>query len=265
MSEKNIKNKAINKNDNSNKKDKIKKGKLNKEKIKKEKKKNKMISKDKNKKLKKEDNIEEKKKDSLLLFLRDAAIIVVVFVLVIQPLIISSYTIPTASMDPTIPPGTRLIGLPLIYGGFIIGTDIKMFPLKKINRFDIVIFKHPDKSIRTPYVKRVIGLAGDTVYIDGKNVYINGQKIFEPYTQYILDPQYLAHPEEKRPTYGPVKVPEGHLFVMGDNRDNSQDSRYWGFLPVRNVFAMPLIITFSKDPQTKKIRWNQFGKVLFNK
>ncbi|MEJ5273255.1 MAG: signal peptidase I, partial [Spirochaetota bacterium] len=192
-------------------------------------------------------------------------IIVIVFILIIQPLIISSYTIPTASMDPTIPAGTRIIGLPIVYGGFIFKTNIKLPALKKIHRFDIVIFKHPDTKIKTPYVKRVIGLPGDTVFIDGKNVYINGQKIFEPYTQYILDPQYLAHPEVKRQSYGPVKVPEGNLFVMGDNRDNSEDSRYWGFLPIRNVFAMPLIVTFSKDPNTGKIRWNQFGKVLFNK
>jgi len=213
----------------------------------------------------KKDEKEEEKKDSLLLFLRDAVIIVVVFILIIQPLIISSYTIPTASMDPTIPPGTRLIGLPIVYGGFIFGTNIKMPALKKIHRFDIVIFKHPDTKIRTPYVKRVIGLPGDTVFVDGKNVYINGQKIFEPYTQYILDTQYAAHPEVKRQNFGPVKVPEGNLFVMGDNRDNSEDSRYWGFLPIKNVFAMPLIVTFSKDPASGKIRWNQFGRVLFNK
>ncbi|HPC37875.1 MAG TPA: signal peptidase I [Exilispira sp.] len=221
----------------------------------------------KNKNLKnaKENKTEDVKKDSLLLFLRDAIIIVIVFILIIQPLIISSYTIPTASMDPTIPAGTRIIGLPIVYGGFIFKTNIKLPALKKIHRFDIVIFKHPDTKIKTPYVKRVIGLPGDTVFIDGKNVYINGQKIFEPYTQYILDPQYLAHPEVKRQTYGPVKVPEGNLFVMGDNRDNSEDSRYWGFLPIRNVFAMPLIVTFSKDPNTGKIRWNQFGKILFNK
>jgi len=214
---------------------------------------------------KKDEKNENEKKDSLLLFLRDAVIIVVIFILFIQPLIISSYTIPTASMDPTIPPGTRLIGLPIVYGGFLFWTKIKMPSLKKINRFDIVIFKHPDSKIKTPYVKRVIGLPGDTVYVDGKNVYINGQKIFEPYTQYILDAQYSAHPEVKRQTFGPVKVPEGNLFVMGDNRDNSEDSRYWGFLPIKNVFAMPLIVTFSKDPNSGKIRWNQFGRILFNK
>lgn len=222
------------------------------------------IQKNKKSNTKKQENNEEKK-DSFLLFLRDAVIIVILFILIIQPLIISSYTIPTASMDPTIPPGTRLIGLPIVYGGFIIGTNIKMPALKKINRYDIVIFKHPDKNIKTPYVKRVIGLPGDTIYIDGKNVYVNSQKIFEPYTQFILDAQYAAHPEVKRSTYGPVKVPEGNLFVMGDNRDNSEDSRFWGFLPIKNVFAMPLIVTFSKDPSTKKIRWNLFGKVLFNK
>jgi len=216
------------------------------------------------KKLDKLENKEEKK-DNFLLFLRDAFIIVVLFIIIIQPLIISSYTIPTASMDPTIPAGTRLIGLPIVYGGFIIGTKIKLPSLKKIHRYDIVIFKHPDFKIKTPYVKRVIGLPGDTVYIDGKSVFINNQKIFEPYTQFILDSQYAAHPEVKRTTYGPVKVPEGNLFVMGDNRDNSEDSRYWGFLPIKNVFAMPLIVTFSKDPDTNKIRWNQFGKILFNK
>lgn len=207
----------------------------------------------------------KEKKDSLLLFIRDAIIIVVVFILIIQPLIISSYSVPTASMDPTIPPGTKFIGLPIVYGGYIFGTNIKIPGLKKVQRFDIVIFKHPNPKIKTPYVKRVIGMPGDKIYIEGKNVYINDKKIFEPYTQYVLDTQYLAHPGTSRSNYGPVIVPEHNFFVLGDNRDNSEDSRFWGFLPEKNIFAAPLIVTYSRDPVTKKIRWNLIGRILINK
>lgn len=202
--------------------------------------------------------------ERMVVDLRDLIIIAVLFFAIIQPLIISSYYVPTSSMEPTIMENTRLIGLPIIYGGYIPKTNIKMPSLKKIHRGDIIIFKYP-KNPKVPYVKRVIGLPGDTVEVIGKIVYVNGKPLKEDYTQFIMDPFYESNPSIARPNYGPYHVPENSLFVMGDNRDNSADSRFWGYVPLKNVFAAPLITYWSYDKQKHKIRWDHMFKLLINK
>ncbi len=199
--------------------------------------------------------------EKVSLFLRDLIIITVLFFLIIRPLIIAGYEVPTPSMEPTIMTGTKLIGLPILYGGYIPFTDIKMPAILKIKRQSIIIFKFPLNE-REYYVKRVIGLPGDIVEIRGKNVFVNGQQLDEPYTQYISDPLYESNPDFVRPNFGPITVPKNHYFVMGDNRDNSYDSREWGFVPKRNIFAAPLLIYWSYDRDAKKIRTSELFKII---
>lgn len=199
--------------------------------------------------------------EKISLFLRDLIIITVLFFLIIRPLIIAGYEVPTPSMEPTIMTGTKLIGLPILYGGYIPFTDIKMPAILKIKRQSIVIFKFPLNE-REYYVKRVIGLPGDIVEIRGKNVFVNGQLLDEPYTQYISDPLYESNPDFVRPNFGPITVPKNHYFVMGDNRDNSYDSREWGFVPKKNIFAAPLLIYWSYDRDAKKIRTSELFKII---
>ena len=199
--------------------------------------------------------------EKVSLFLRDLIIITVLFFLIIRPLIIAGYEVPTPSMEPTIMTGTKLIGLPILYGGYIPFTDIKMPAILKIKRQSIVIFKFPLNE-REYYVKRVIGLPGDIVEIRGKNVFVNGQLLDEPYTQYISDPLYESNPDFVRPNFGPITVPKNHYFVMGDNRDNSYDSREWGFVPKKNIFAAPLLIYWSYDRDAKKIRTSELFKII---
>ncbi|NLJ04677.1 MAG: signal peptidase I [Exilispira sp.] len=199
--------------------------------------------------------------EKISLFLRDLIIITVLFFLIIRPLIIAGYEVSTPSMEPTIMTGTKLIGLPILYGGYIPFTDIKMPAILKIKRQSIVIFKFPLNE-REYYVKRVIGLPGDIVEIRGKNVFVNGQLLDEPYTQYISDPLYESNPDFVRPNFGPITVPKNHYFVMGDNRDNSYDSREWGFVPKKNIFAAPLLIYWSYDRDAKKIRTSELFKII---
>ena len=199
--------------------------------------------------------------EKISLFLRDLIIITVLFFLIIRPLIIAGYEVPTPSMEPTIMTGTKLIGLPILYGGYIPFTDIKMPAILKIKRQSIVIFKFPLNE-REYYVKRVIGLPGDIVEIRGKNVFVNGQLLDEPYTQYISDPLYESNPDFVRPNFGPITVPKNHYFVMGENRDNSYDSREWGFVPKKNIFAAPLLIYWSYDRDAKKIRTSELFKII---
>jgi signal peptidase I len=135
-----------------------------------------------------------------------------------RPFIIQPFAIPSGSMEPTL-----LVGDKLFVNKFI-------YRFKPIHRFDVIVFKYPQNP-KVDYIKRVIALEGETVQlIDGK-VYINGQPIEENHKMY---PSY--------DNFGPVKVPQGHLFVLGDNRGNSEDSRYFGFVPVQNVLGKAFLI-----------------------
>jgi signal peptidase I len=185
--------------------------------------------------------------------LRYLVYLLILTFLVIKPLVIAGYDTPTSSMAPTIMPNTRYWALPSAYGGFISFTKIKLPGYKKINRGDIVIFKYPSDETQN-YIKRVIGLPGDRIEIRDKTVFVDNEALKEPYTHY----------QEKypRPDYGPTTVPRGHLFVLGDNRDESYDSRYWGFVPIANVFGAPLFTFWSYDRQKQKIRFQEIFKII---
>jgi signal peptidase I len=188
-----------------------------------------------------------------MLELRYMSYLLILTFFVIKPLVIAGYDTPTGSMEPTIMTNTRYFALPSAYGGFISFTKIKLPGFKKINRGDIVIFKYPYDETQN-YVKRVIGLPGDRIEIRDKTVFVNGVVLNEPYTRY--------RENYPRPDYGPVTVTQGHLLVLGDNRDESCDSRYWGFLPVDNVFGTPLFTFWSYDLQKHQIRFKEIFKIL---
>jgi signal peptidase I len=173
---------------------------------------------------------------------------------VIQPLVIAGYETPTGSMEPTIMSDTRYLALPSIYGGFLRFSEIKLPGYRKIRRGDIVIFKAPTNE-KENYVKRVIALPGEWVEVKDKTILINGKALDEPYAHYEPDPR-------TRTGFGPEKVPQDRLFVMGDNRDNSFDSRYWGFLPVEKAFGTPLITFWSYDSAKRRIRFKEIFKLL---
>ena len=128
-----------------------------------------------------------------------------------------------------------------------------MLPLGTIGRGDVVVFKYPEEPERD-FIKRVIGLPGETIELKQKKVYVNGTPLDEPYVHFLEPPGSVDSASEVtsldvRERYGPVTVPADHYFVMGDNRDNSQDSRYWGFLPRDYVKGKALIIYWSYEAE----------------
>jgi signal peptidase I len=173
---------------------------------------------------------------------------------VIQPFVIAGYQTPTGSMEPTIMTNTRYLALPSVYGGFFRFTKIKLPGYRTIRRGDIIIFKSPTNE-KEDYVKRVIGLPGEWVEVKDKTVLINGKVLNEPYAYYQTG-------SATRTGFGPEKIPPKQLFVMGDNRDSSYDSRYWGFLPVENVFGTPLVTYWSYDTNKHRIRLKEIFKLL---
>ncbi len=182
--------------------------------------------------------------------------------------LVQAFVIPTGSMEDTLLIGDHLLVDKLAYApaGPI---SRYLLPYKPIRPGDIVVFRYPVDVTQT-YVKRVIGVPGDRIRIVNKQVYRNGQKLYEPYTYFKTD--YIDSYRDNFPgtpntritegahemldrhvVNGEVVVPPGHYFVMGDNRDSSFDSRYWGFVPRENIIGKPLIIYWSYDAPTERL------------
>jgi len=182
--------------------------------------------------------------------------------------LVQAFVIPTGSMEDTMLIGDHLLVDKMAYAPE--GPVSKyLLPYQTIQRGDIVVFRYPI-NISDTYVKRVVGIPGDRIRVENKQVYRNGQKLKEPYvyykTEYIDsyrdnfpgDPNVpvpdAAHDMlERHVVKGEVVVPPGRYFCMGDNRDISFDSRYWGFVPRENIIGKPLIIYWSYDAPTEQL------------
>jgi signal peptidase I len=176
----------------------------------------------------------------------ESIVIAVILALFVRTWAVQAFKIPTGSMENNLLIGDHLLVNKFVFGPA--GPERHLLPMRDIRRGDIVVFKYPDEPERD-FIKRVIGLPGETVELRNKKVYINGTPLDEPYVHF-LDPAQNAQEVtsfDVRERYGPVQVPERQFFVMGDNRDNSQDSRYWGFLPRGYIKGKALMIYWSYD------------------
>jgi signal peptidase I len=176
-----------------------------------------------------------------------------VFVFFVMTFVVQAFQIPTGSMIPKLLVGDFLLVNKIAYARPLFPLEGFLLPHKRIDRKDIVVFKWP-KDLTKDLVKRVIGLAGDKVEIRAKQLYVNDEAIDEPYKihkdnqAYSKDDAY-HYDLAMRDNYGPIFVPAGTLFVMGDNRDDSADSRTWGSVPLDKIKGRPWIIYFSYDAE----------------
>jgi signal peptidase I len=183
-----------------------------------------------------------------------------VFVFFVMTFVVQAFQIPTGSMEPTLLVGDFLLVNKLIYASTLSPLEEKILPRRDIRRGDIIVFKYPNE-LSKDYVKRAIGFPGEKVQIWDKKVYINDVPLDEKYKVHS-DGQILPSTADVRDNYGPVIVPEGSIFAMGDNRDNSQDSRYWGFLPQSYVKGRPWVIYFSYRAESDAYQKTGFGDRL---
>lgn len=187
-------------------------------------------------------------------------VIALILALFIRTFIVQAYKIPSGSMIPTLLVGDYLLVNKLSFG---IRNPIKddfLYRWGLPKRQEIVVFTYPqDKKL--DFIKRVIGLPGDTVEIINKKVFVNGKPLKEPYVQFT---DKTIYPKEISPrdNFGPVKVPKGYIFVLGDNRDQSYDSRFWGFVPIHSLKGKALIIYFSWDSEKGRIRFSRIGNFI---
>ena len=218
----------------------------------------------------------------------EALAFAILLALIIRTFVFQPFKIPSGSMIPTLLVGDHLLVNKFVYGTKIPFTDIEIFPIEKIKRGDVIVFTYPNNE-RDPsknglyYIKRVVGLPGDEIDLNGRNLYINGGKVpieyegtyadkrnseqFDEYREDLFGEEHTVifrkgKENTNRGSYIPVtKVPEGSVFVMGDNRDNSQDSRFWGFVPIENIAGRAFIIHWSWDfanPDIlNKVRWDR--------
>ena len=191
----------------------------------------------------------------------------IVIALFVITFVVQAFQIPSESMQDTLLVGDYLLVNKLCYGGRGFGQDL--MPYQKIKRGDVVVFHYPVDP-QQHFVKRVIGVPGDRLRMVNKTVYIKGKALDEPYVRFIEPPNNMFRdnfPRTDIPVFnmegkwwlemrklvdnGELIIPEGSYFVMGDNRDDSQDSRYWGFVPRENIIGRPLVIYWSvKTPDS---------------
>src|SRR5687768_1712531 len=179
----------------------------------------------------------------------ESIVVAVILALFIRTFVVQAFKIPTGSMEPNLLVGDHLLVNKFVFAPAATSLERFVLPMRAIRHGDIIVFKFPEEPERD-FIKRVVGVPGDTVELRNREVFINGQKIDEPYAHYLFPvgegPESTSFDVRER--YGPVTVPDRHYFMMGDNRDNSQDSRYWGFLPEHYVKGRALTIYWSFEP-----------------
>ena len=177
----------------------------------------------------------------------ESVCVAVILALFVRTFVVQAFKIPTGSMENNLLIGDHLLVNKFVFAPTLAGLERTLLPIDPIRRGDIMVFKFPEDPNRD-FIKRVIGLPGETIELKGKTIYIDGKPLDEPYVRFFPDSMLseasLGSTDPRR-QFGPVTVPADNFFMMGDNRDNSEDSRFWGFLPRSYVKGKALFVYFS--------------------
>jgi len=192
----------------------------------------------------------------------EAIVIAVVLALFIRTFVVQAFKIPSGSMQPTLLIGDHILVNKFIYGIGIPFTDIKLFDANKPGRGDVIVFIYAEDESKD-YIKRVVGLPGDTIQIIDKQIFLNSEPYHDSFGVYD-DPVTLkrGYLNSNRDNFGPVTVPPNALFVMGDNRDHSADSRFWGFVDFNKVRGKAFIIYWSWESAFRNFRLTRIGRLI---
>jgi len=212
-------------------------------------------------------------------------LIAAVVALFIRQFVVEAFKIPSGSMIPTLLIGDHLLVNKFIYGPRIPFTDTRFFTWEQPKRGDVIVFKYPENESKD-FIKRVVGLPGDKIEIKDGVLFVNDQPVkVKELGVYDSDDQRLGPPYYQKPrllqeqlgsvshqilylrdqsgyNFGPILVPKNSIFAMGDNRDNSQDSRVWGFVKENKILGKALIIYWSWDGNDRWVRWERIGSLI---
>lgn len=190
----------------------------------------------------------------------EAILVAIVLALFIRTFVIQAFKIPSGSMKETLLIGDHILVNKFIYGVKVPYLQTTIVPITNPKHGDIVVFKFPEDPTKD-FIKRVIAVAGDVVEVRDKQVYVNRKLLnhdFGIHTDSYIFPSSV----QPRDNFGPVVVPEKSIFVMGDNRDQSYDSRFWGFVDLKALKGKALMIYWSWDKENFGVRWNRIGHLL---
>ncbi|MDA8163766.1 MAG: signal peptidase I [Desulfobacteraceae bacterium] len=190
----------------------------------------------------------------------EAILIAIILALFIRTFVVQAFKIPSGSMIPTLLVGDHILVNKFIYGVKNPFTGTTWIGVSEPHRKDVIVFKYPLNPSQD-FIKRVIGVEGDRIQVIDKQVYVNGKPFKVPHAIF-LDERDIPGRFSPRDNFGPVVVPPHSLFVMGDNRDNSQDSRYWGFVDLKEVKGKAFMIYWSWNSEDFTVRWSRIGELI---
>jgi signal peptidase I len=191
----------------------------------------------------------------------EAIILAILIAFFIRTFLVQAFKIPSGSMKPTLLVGDHLLVNKFLYGVKIPYFRNTLIPIQEPKRGDIAVFIYPEDRSKD-FIKRIIGVAGDTIEIRNKKIFLNGLPYQDAHGVYV-DDFIIPGTVQPRDNFGPVTVPQGKIFTMGDNRDQSYDSRFWGFVDLKDVMGKAFIIYWSWDKDENNVRWNRLGNLLY--
>ncbi len=212
---------------------------------------------------------------SLLREYLEALLIAVIFATFARTWVVQAFKIPSGSMERNLLIGDHILVNKFVYGPTRFPWEKAVLPMRQVGRGDVVVFKFPVEPERD-FIKRCMGLPGDTLKLIDKDLYINGRHVDDAVFTYYDDGEtyprdLLFHPRRTRDNFGPTTVPPGSYFCMGDNRDNSNDSRYWGPVPENHLKGRAFMVYWSFASDEDQILWpgyagkvRQIGNVALN-
>ena len=206
-----------------------------------------------------EETSQPKRKSTIREYI-EAILIALLLALFIRTFVVQAFKIPSGSMLNTLLIGDHILVNKFIYGIKDPFSGNTWIPVKKPGRGDVVVFKYPLNPSQD-YIKRVVGTEGDQIEIKNKKVYVNGEPQDDSYAIF-LDSKILPAGEQGRDNMELKTVPANSLFVMGDNRDNSYDSRFWNFVDLKAVKGKAFIFYWSWDKKNFSVRWNRIGHLI---
>ena len=190
----------------------------------------------------------------------ESIIFALIIALIVRTFVVQAFKIPSGSMENTLAIGDYILVNKFIYGIEIPFTGRHLFPLRNPRRGDIAVFEYPQDPSRD-FVKRVIGLPGDRIQVIDKKVFVNGKPYVNPH-EIHKDSAIIPAGVNPRDNTGVITVPAGSYFMMGDNRDQSYDSRFWGFVKIGRIKGLAFVKYWSWDADNSRVRWQNIGRML---
>jgi len=190
----------------------------------------------------------------------EAIIIAILIAFFIRTFIVQAFKIPSGSMKPTLLIGDHILVNKFIYGVKIPFIRKDLISISEPKRGDVIVFIYPEDRSKD-FIKRVIGVGGDTIEIRNKKIFLNGLPFQDTHGVYV-DDFIIPGTIQPRDNFGPMTVPKGAVFTMGDNRDQSYDSRFWGVVDLKDVLGKAFIMYWSWNREEHNVRWSRLGRLV---